>query len=136
MSTTPMHDELALGEVLAGDWILPSSEDEEREVATWTKYERLEGTFAVNLAEGVSVVAVQSPASGRFYIVIRNLEERVDIGEGKTWLKYSISGLLQVVDAEEAKAKLADIKSAWRFKLARDIEGFGDTELPEAPTSL
>lgn len=113
----------SLRQVLSDLAPFKASDEAHELLVRWTKYNRLEGLFPVNLGEGLSLVAVRSPG-GRVGIVLRTLEEQVPLDAGKTFNRYVIDGV-QFCDEATARQVLRDATEAFEARALAEMEGFG-----------
>lgn len=123
-----MQDELSHGAALSGFVPFTGGDEAEKLLAKWTKYNQADpDVWNVRLSDDTSLVLVRNPLKGTLAIVARTLEEQVDLGEGKTFNRYSVPMICPVESVEEGKDILQEVRRTLEFKTARDIDGFGST---------
>ena len=126
-------DELALSVLMPAEGMRPFTGDEEarKEVGRWTKYCQVNGDerpWPINLDDDCSVSPVQHPLNGRFFMILRQFIQEVDLPDGKKAREYDILGSWELPDKAAIIQRFGDIWRANQFRVARKVEGFGDPD--------
>lgn len=119
-----------LTEVLAEFVPFQGSEEAEKLIARWTKYNRLgqgtsSETYPINIGNELSIVAVVNPNTKGIALVLRSLEEQQPLSDDKTFNVYGIDGLRKVESAEEAREALRVVRQAYENRVMEEVDGFG-----------
>lgn len=119
-----------LVEVLADFVPFTGGDEAEALIARWTKYNRLgQGTptetYPINIGDELSIVAVVNPNSKGIALVLRSLEERQPLQDGKFFNVYRIDGLKRCESAEEAREGLRLVRMAYENRVMAEVDGFG-----------